>query len=73
MHEANKSPERDSVVLHYCIDGRQQIAHALDVAKIAVILVVGQEHVLHLFEMDIRPDIGEWRVRIWMSNIFSFK
>lgn len=88
-HEADKGPEGDRVVLHNGVNGREEVRHALDVAQIlrvriggvgaggcagVVVLEVGEEHVLELFEVDIGAvaagDVeGRGRVRMW--DIFA--
>jgi hypothetical protein len=40
VHESYKAPERDSVVLHDSVNGREKVAHALYVSEILVVLVV---------------------------------
>lgn len=40
VHEANKAPKSYRIVLHDCIDGRQEVTHALHVPKVFVVLVV---------------------------------
>lgn len=73
VHKADETPEGDCVVLHDCIDGREEIAHALDVAEVLVVLVVGKEHILHLFEVYVRPNVGERRIWIGVRDVLSFE
>lgn len=73
LHEANKTPECDRIVLHDRIDRRKEITHPLDIAQVAVIFVIRQEHVLHLFEMNVGAHVGKWRVWIGMRDIFPFE
>lgn len=73
VHKPDECPESDGVVLHNGIKRCKEIAHALNVAQIGVVFVVGQEHVLHLFHVDIRASIRERRVGVWMGNVFACK
>lgn len=60
LHKSSKSPERGSIILHYGVDGSKQIAHALNVAQVFVVLIVCQEHIFHLLKVNIRTDLGKW-------------
>jgi hypothetical protein len=71
IHKCDKGPESNGVVLHNGIDRRQQIAHTLDVAKIFVVFVVGEQHIFHLLQMDVGPDVSERRVGVRVRNIFA--
>lgn len=73
LHEADKTPEGDSVILHDCINGCEQIAHALNVAQVTIIFIVSQKHILHLFQVNVCAHVSKWRFRIWMRDIFPFK
>lgn len=59
LHELTEGPEGHCVVLHYGVNGREEIGHALDVAEGGVVFVIGDEHVFHLFEVDVGADLGE--------------
>ena len=61
VHKVLESPEGDGIVLHDGVNRSQEIGHALDVAEVAVIFVVSEQHVFHLLEMDIGPHIRERR------------
>lgn len=41
LHEMLEAPEGDGVVLHHGVDGGKEVGHALDVAEVAVVFVVG--------------------------------
>jgi hypothetical protein len=71
IHEFDKAPESNGVVLHDRVDWSQKVTHPLNVAKVLVVLVVGQKHLLHLLEMDIGPGLGIGRIRIRMWDILS--
>jgi hypothetical protein len=71
LHKANKSPKGDGIVLHNSVDGCKKVAHTLYVAEVLVVFVVGQEHILHLLQVDISACIGEWRIWIRMWNVFA--
>jgi hypothetical protein len=71
FHESDKGPEGNSVVLHDRVYGCKEIAHALDVTQVLVVLVVCQEHILHLLEMDISASVRKWRVWVRMRNVFA--
>lgn len=73
VHEPHKAPEGNCIVLHDCVDGREEIAHTLYVAKTLVVFVVGKQHILHLLQMDVRANICKWRVGIRMRNILTSK
>ena len=73
IHKAHKSPEGNGVILFYRIDRSQKIAHTLNIAQSGVVLIVGKQHVLHLFEVDIRADLRKRRVRVRMRNVFAFE
>ena len=73
IHKLHETPECDSIILHDGVYRCKQVAHALDVAEISIVLIVRQEHVLHLLEMHICADICKGRVRVWMRDVFSFK
>ena len=73
IHKLHEAPERNGVVLHDCINRGQQITHALDISQVSVVLIVCQQHVLHLFQMDICANFCEWGVGIWMWNILSLE
>ncbi len=61
VHKVLESPEGDGIVLHDGVNRSQEIGHALNVAEVAVIFVVCEQHVFHLLEMDIGPHIRERR------------
>lgn len=71
FHEANEPPECDGIVLHNGVYGCKKVAHALYIAKVLVVFVVGQEHVLHLLQVDIGACVSKWRIGIRMWNIFA--
>jgi AraC-like DNA-binding protein len=60
FHKANEAPESYCIVLLNSIDRCQQITHALNVAQIAIVFVVSEKHILHLFEMDVCACFREW-------------
>jgi hypothetical protein len=41
LHEADKSPEGYSIVLHDSVDGCEKIAHTLYIAEVFVVFVIG--------------------------------
>lgn len=59
IHETDKTPKSNGIILHDRIYWGQQIAHALHIPEIAVILIIRQEHIFQLLEMHIRADLGE--------------
>ena len=59
VHKPYEAPESNGIILHDCVYGCKQVTHTLYVAEIFVVLVVCEEHILHLFEMDIGADISE--------------
>lgn len=73
VHKPDECPESDGVVLHDSVKRSEEIAHALYVAQVGVVFVVGQEHVFHLFHVDVRACICEWRVGVRMGDVFSCK
>lgn len=73
VHESNKAPECHCIILLNSVNRRKKVAHTLDVTQITVIFVIGEEHIFHLFEMDIRTDLGKGRVCVRMWNVFSLK
>jgi hypothetical protein len=73
IHEVDERPECDSVILHYGVDWREEVAHSLHVAEVRVVFVVCKEHVLHLFEVDVCSYVCEWGVGVWVWDIFSGK
>lgn len=73
IHEVDKTPKRNSVILHHSVDWCEKVAHALYVAKILVEFVVRQKHVLHLFHVDIRPNVCKRGVWIGVRYVLSGK
>lgn len=73
LHEFDKAPESEGVVLHDGVDGREEIAHALHVAEVAVVFIVGEQHVFHLLEMDVGADFGEGGFGVRMCDVFAFE
>ena len=73
FHEPDKAPEGDGIVLHDCVNRRKQVAHALHVAEILVILVVGKQHVFHLLQVDVGADVRKRRVWVGMGNVLSLE
>ena len=73
LHESDKGPEGDGIILHDCIYGCKEVAHTLHIPEVLVVLVVCQKHILHLLQMDISAGVCEWRVRVWMWNVFARK
>jgi len=73
LHELDETPECQSIILHDSVDWSQEVTHALHVAEIAVVFVVGQQHVFHLLEMDVRADLREGRVRIGVWDILALE
>jgi hypothetical protein len=71
LHESNKAPECDSIILHDCVDRRKQIAHTLNVAKILVVFIIREEHILHLLQVDVGAHIGKRRVGIRVRNVLT--
>lgn len=71
LHESNKAPECDGIILHDCIDGRKQIAHALNVAEILVVFVVRKKHVFHLLQVNIGTSFRKRRVRVRVGNVLA--
>lgn len=71
VHEANEGPESNCVILHHSVERCQEIAHTLYIAQIWVVLVVCEEHVLHLLQMHVGTRVREWGVGVWMRDIFS--
>lgn len=45
----------------------------MHVAEITVMFVVGQQHVFHLLEVDVRADFREGRVRIGVGDILALE
>ena len=62
-----EAPKCNGIVLHHSVDWGKKIRHALYVAQVAVVLVVGEEHVFHLLQMDIGAHVCERRggIRVW--------
>lgn len=60
IHKVLEAPKSDGVVLQDSIDRSKEIGHALDVAKVAIVFVIGEEHVFHLLKMDICSDVCKW-------------
>ena len=73
IHEANKAPKGNCIVLFDRINGGKEVAHALNIAQIGVVLIVSQEHVFHLLKMHIGANIREWRVRVWVWNVLALE
>ena len=73
VHEFLKAPESDSIVLHDGVDGSKEVAHALDIAQVAVVFVVGQQHILHLLEVDVRADFGKGGIGIGMRYVLALE
>lgn len=71
IHKTYKAPKGNCIVLHDCVDGCEQIAHTLYVTKALVVLVVGEQHVLHLLQMHIGTNVCKWRVGIRMRNVLA--
>jgi hypothetical protein len=71
FHEANKAPKGNGVVLHDCVDRRKQVAHALNVTKVLIVLIVSEKHVLHLLKMNVGADIRKRRIGIGMWNVLA--
>jgi len=71
LHESNKAPECNSIILHNCVDGRKQIAHALNVAKILVVFVIRKKHVFHLLQVNVGAHIRKRRVRVRVRNVLA--
>ena len=70
-HEVREAPEGYGVVLGDGVDGREQVGHSLDVAEVAVVFVVGEEHVFHLLEVDVGAALGEGGVGIRMWDVLA--
>jgi hypothetical protein len=60
VHELLKCPEGYRVVLDNCVNWRKEIRHALDIAKILVVLVVCKKHLFHLLHVDVGANISKW-------------
>jgi len=73
LHEIDKAPECYGIVLHDCIYWGQQVAHALNITKLFVVLIVSEQHVFHLLEMNIRPYFRKRAVGIRMRRVFASK
>lgn len=57
VHEIDKRPECNCIILHNGVERGEKVAHALNIAQILVVFVVSKKHVLHLLEMHVCPDI----------------
>lgn len=71
IHESNKSPKCNCIVLHDSVDRSQQVTHSLHITQIRIVFIVRQKHILHLLEMHVGASIGKWRVGVRMGNVFS--
>lgn len=69
-HEALEGPERHRVVLQHRVDRRQQIRHPLHVPQLRVVLVVRQEHVLHLLHVHVGAHRRERGLRVRVRDVF---
>lgn len=41
IHEVDETPKGYCIILHDCIDGSEQVTHALDIAQVLVVFIVG--------------------------------
>lgn len=42
------------------VDRSQKIAHTLDIAKVTIVLIIGEEHIFHLLKMNVGADLCKW-------------
>ena len=73
LHESNEAPECYGIILHDSVDGREQIAHALNVAKILVVFVVRKKHVFHLLQVNVGASFRKRRVGVGVRNVLAGK
>lgn len=73
LHEFLEAPECNRIILDDGVNRREEIRHALDVAQILVVLVIGQEHFLELLEMGIRPNFSERGFGVWVRYVLSLE
>jgi len=71
LHESNKAPECNGIILHNRVDGRKQIAHTLNVAKVLVVFVIRKKHVFHLLQVNVGAHIRKRRVGVRMRNVLA--
>lgn len=58
--------EGERIILQDCVEGREEVGHALHVAKGGVGFVVGEEEVFHLLEVHVGAGFVEGGVGVWV-------